>query len=102
MLHFSHCPSHLGIHFNEEADHLATNFVSLSSSPNILLRQHFLNDESKKATRHWQALSLFLSYRGKSWMKVKHNKKPFTPHIKNKDTKHFFMEMAGDSMREMS
>ena len=70
-LHFSHCPSHSKVPFNEEADHLASTFVQKGGGPDILLRQHYLDDESCKASRHWQALSCFPSYWGKSWMRIK-------------------------------
>ena len=58
-LHFSHCPSHSKVPFNEEADRLASSFIQKGGGPDILLRQHFLDDESRKASRHWQALSCF-------------------------------------------
>ena len=70
-LHFSHCPSHSKVPFNEEADRLVSTFVDKGGGPDILLQQHYLDDESRKATRHWQALSRFSSYWGKSWMKVR-------------------------------
>ena len=60
-LHFSHCPSHSKIPFNNGANHLASTFVQKGGSPDILLQQHYLDDESRKASRHWQALSCFLS-----------------------------------------
>ena len=70
-LHFSHCPSHSKVPFNEAADRLASSFVKKGGGPDVLLRQHYLDDESRKASKHWKALSHFTSYRGKSWMKIK-------------------------------
>ena len=100
-LHFSHCPSHSKVPFNEAADQLASTFVNKGGGPDVLLRQHFLDDESRKASKHWQALSHFTSYRGKSWMKIKRRKKPFTPSLKNKDAKHFFINLANNDMKTM-
>ena len=70
-LHFSHCPSHSKVPFNEEADHLVSTFVQKGGGPDILLQQHYLDNESRKASRHWQALTHFPSYQGKSWMRIK-------------------------------
>ena len=61
-LHFSHCPSHSKVPFNNKADHLASTFIQKGSRPDILLWQHYLDNESRKASRHWQALSRFPSY----------------------------------------
>ena len=61
-LHFSHCPSHSKAPFNEEADHLVSSFVKKGGGPDVLLRQHYLDEESRKASRHWQALSCFTTY----------------------------------------
>ena len=101
-LHFSHCPSHSEVPFNKEADRLVSSFVQKGGGPDVLLQQHYLDKESCKASRHWQALSRFASYRGKSWMKVKRQKKVFTPSLTNKDTKWFFMNLADDNMKTMS
>ena len=101
-LHFSHCPSHSKVPFNEAADRLASSFVKKGSGPDVLLRQHYLDDELRKASRHWQTLSRFTSYRGKSWIKVRWRKKPFTPSLKNKDAKHFFIDLANNDMTTMA
>ena len=101
-LHFSHCPSHSKVPFNEAADRLASTFVNKGGGPDVLLWQHFLDDESRKASKHWQALSRFTSYWGKSWMKIKRRKKPFTPSLKNKDAQRFFINLANDDMKTMS
>ena len=101
-LHFSHCPSHSKVPFNERADRLASSFVEKGGGPDVLLQQHYLDDESRKATRHWQALSRFSSYRGKNWMRIKHRKKTFVPSLKNKDAKQFFTNLTNDDMKEMS
>ena len=101
-LHFSHCPSHSKVPFNDEADHLASTFVQKGGGPDILLQQHYLDDESCKASRHWQALSRFPSYWGKSWMRIKRQKKTFVPSLKNKDARCFFMDLARDNMKDMS
>ena len=52
ILHFSHCPSHSKVPFNEVADRLASSFVEKGGGPDVLLRQHYLDDESRKASRH--------------------------------------------------
>ena len=101
-LHFSHCPSHSKIPFNDEADHLTSTFIQKGGGPDILLRQHYLDDESRKASRHWQVLSRFPSYQGKSWMRIKRRKKTFVPSLKNKDARRFFMDLAQDNMKDMS
>ena len=101
-LHFSHCPSHSKVPFNDEADCLASTFVQKGGGPDILLQQHYLDDESHKASRHWQALSRFLSYRGKSWMRIKCQKRIFVLNLKNKDAKRFFMDLTQDNMKGMS
>ena len=101
-LHFSHCPSHSKVPFNDKADRLTSTFIQKGGGPDILLRQHYLDDESRKASRHWQALSRFPTYRGKSWMRIKRQKKAFILSLKNKDAKHFFMDLTQDNMKEMS
>ena len=36
-LHFSHCPSHSKVPFNEAVDHLASSFVQKGGRPDVLL-----------------------------------------------------------------
>ena len=57
-LHFSHCPSHSKVPFNDEADHLASTFIQKGGGPDILLRQHYLDDESSKASCYSRPRSL--------------------------------------------
>ena len=101
-LHFSHCPSHSKIPFNEEADHLASSFVQKGGGPDVLLQQHFLDDEVRKASRHWQTLSHFPSYQGKSWMRIKRKKRTFVLSLTNKDAKRFFTNLTNDDMKTMA
>ena len=88
-LHFAHCPSHSGVHFNECADKLASTFAEPGGIPTGLLRQHFIENNTKEVEALWQLRSRLSMYRGQQWLAVQRKKKAFTPQIQNKNAKLF-------------
>ena len=101
-LNFSHCPSHSGVPFNEAVDRLASNVPTSDNLPRGRLRQHFLDEHMAKANKQWQALAGLPSYRGRYWLNVRRNRKPFRPAIKNKAAKHHFLDMADNAPKELA
>jgi ribonuclease HI len=81
----SHCLSHSGIHFNEEADRMVNVFVIHENAHQVTLRQHFIDRGIQLADNDWRNSSMLSKYRGRSWMKIRQKKKPFVPHIRNKE-----------------
>ena len=102
QLHISHCPSHSGIPFNEAVDRLASNVPTSNDLPWGALWQHFLDEHMAKANKHWQALASLPSYHGRYWFNVRRNRKPFQPAIKNKGTKHHFLDMVDNNPKELA
>ena len=101
-IHVSYCPSHSGIPFNEQVDHLASSHDNPSSLPRGMLRQHFLEGHLKSANAQWQALNRLKSYRGRHWLLIHQKKRPFSPRLKNRDTRLHFINMANDNMDDFS
>ena len=83
-LHFSHCPSHSGVHFNELVDRMASEFIINNPHPPIVLKQHFIDARILKADADWRESSRLTSYRGWGWLMIRRNKRVFTPQVKNK------------------
>ena len=73
-IHVSYCPSHSGIPFNVQVDHLVSSHDDPSSLPRGMLHQHFLEDHLKSANAQWQALSRLESYRSRHWLLIRHKK----------------------------
>jgi ribonuclease HI len=99
----SHCPSHSGVRFNERIDQLTTSFVIRDSGPPIMLWQHFVNKGIQQADDNWHNQSLASSYRGRGWLQIRCNKKPFCPYTRNKASRNFFtMELVNNDMYHMA
>jgi hypothetical protein len=101
-LHFAHCPSHTGIRFNERADKLASTFAEPGGIPTGLLRQHFIEDNTKEAEALWKLHSRLSTYKGRQWLAVRRKKKAFVPKIQDKNTKNFFLDLADNDMTAMA
>ena len=101
-LHFSHCPSHSGVPFNEAVDCLASNAPTSNKPPCGILWQHFLDEHMAKANKQWQALAGLPSYHGCYWLNVRCNQKLFKPAIKNKAAKHHFLDMADNTANKLA
>ena len=55
-----------------------------------------------KANKQWQALAGLPSYRGRYWLNVRRNQRPFRPAMKNKAAKHHFLDMADNTPKELA
>ena len=101
-LHFSHCPSHSGVRFNELVDRMASDFIINDPHPPIVLKQHFIDAGILKADADWRESSRLTSYRGRGWLMIRRNKRVFTPQVKNKGARQFFINMADNGMYHMA
>ena len=101
-VNISYCPCHLGIPFNKHVNCLASSHDDPTSLPQGMLHQHFLEDHLKVANTQWQALSRLESYCSCHWLLIHRKKHPFTPQLKNHDTRLHFINMAGNNMTNFS
>ena len=99
---FSHCPSHSGVPFNEEADRMVNAFIIHEHAPRITLRQHFIDRGVQLADDDWRNSSRLSKYRGRGWMKIRRKGKAFLPQVRNKDARNFFLDLADNDMYQTS
>ncbi|KAF8730030.1 hypothetical protein AX14_005794 [Amanita brunnescens Koide BX004] len=96
---FAYCPSHVGIEGNEHADKLTKTGAAMGpATPARILRSNLVNDFRQDMTRHWRILSTSHTYKGSGWLPIQRKKRLFKPAIGNKQTKTFFLAMAGNDI----
>ena len=99
-IRFVWCPSHVGITGNEKADAAAKKGGDVEVTIGIL-RENFLIDAKRKATKWWRAKAKAPSYTGKDWIPLRRKGKIFRPAI-GSTTKKFFTDLVLNSMPDMA
>jgi ribonuclease HI len=80
-IHVTHCPSHVGIVGNEQADKLASFGGGSKMIPPPVLCGHFVNNYLNNMDTWWKAQASSQEYRGRQWLAIRRKRKRFMPSI---------------------